>query len=203
MLNKHLLPLAFLLAGLSGAVGAEPPALPATPAAVTEVLYARPFTLDEAYTHLWRQEQPQVRDGMLLVVKVDPALVYPRQVAEPVLYVGNQTAMRLNVGYPSGIVVALVPGMDNLPAAGADIWFGTPRLPETITARTLAEERGRAAHLAARAGSETGGALLKGGAPLRARNLPALLGEAAQLVRQHAPDEAALADGLAGQAGAP
>lgn len=202
MLNKMTALAALLLAGFATAAQAEAPALPSTPAAVAEVVYARPFALDEGYAHLWRKEQPQVADGVLLVIKVDPALVYPRQVAEPVLYVGNQTAMRLNVGYPSGMVVAVVPGTDNLPGAGARVWFGSPRLPESVDARALADERDRAdaAGIASRTASEVGGALGQGGATLRVRDLHALMAEAAKLVRRHAPDEAGVADALASQA---
>jgi len=187
------------LAGAAGAAGAAPP-LPSTPAGIQGLLYARAFTLNEGFTYLWRQERPTVQEGMLLVLQVDPALVYPRQTAEPVLYVGAQTAMRLNVGYPSGHVVALVPG--GLQQNDMRIWFGTPRLPEAVTAGIIAEERA----LAIQRGipylrpDAMHAALQRGGAAFSVQNVQALLLEAANLVLRYAPDEGELAKNLASQA---
>src|SRR5690606_11950668 len=96
---------------------------PSLPAAVDAVVVARPFQLQTPYTHLWRKEQPAVASGYLFVLRVNPHLVRPRQTAEPVLYVGNQTAERLNVGDDHGNIVVIVPGLSD-PAA-ARFWFGT------------------------------------------------------------------------------
>ena len=105
---------------------AGPPAVPATPAAVDGVLYARTFTLDEGFQFQWNNEQAEVKTGTLLVLKVNPDLVFPRQMAEPVLYVGDQTAERINHGYESGHVIAIVPGEVDL-TEGADlVWYAGP-----------------------------------------------------------------------------
>jgi hypothetical protein len=109
---------------------------------VADVVYAAPFTLREGYPHDWRREKPMVTSGTLLVLRVQPELVYPRQVAEPVLYVGEQTAERVNVGYPSGYVVAILPG--NVDLVRSLLWFGTPALPEQVDAKTISAERARA-----------------------------------------------------------
>ena len=69
-----------------------------TPSAVIDVVHVQPFSLRKGYIHFWREEKPLVTTGTLAVFKVDPGLVYPRNAAEPVLYVGNQTAERLNFG---------------------------------------------------------------------------------------------------------
>ena len=103
---------------------------PPTPAAIDEVVYARSFELDQGYKFEWRKEQPLVKKGVILVLKVDPDLVYPRQIAEPVLYVGDQTAERVNIGYKSGHVVAIVPGEVDLNKAM--IWFGYARVAGTL-----------------------------------------------------------------------
>jgi hypothetical protein len=194
MLNKILQAAAiFATAALTTAVAG--PALPETPAPVDAILYARPFELAEGFKFTWRQEQPLVTAGVLIVLKVDPALVYPRQTAEPVLYVGDTPAMRLNVGYPSGRLVALVPDVRSPDLDGAMIWFGSPRLPEQVDAATVAQEQA----LARQAGRGPAAAAAEGGPVLKTANLNALLGEAARLVRRFAPDEAALADSLASQ----
>ncbi|NNM27060.1 MAG: hypothetical protein HKO59_13930, partial [Phycisphaerales bacterium] len=127
-----------MLATATAIVSAAPPAVPATPAAIDQLVYAQPFTLDEAFRFEWQQEKPMTRSGYLLVMKVNPDLVYPRQSPEPVLYVGKQTAQRINVGYRSGHVVAIVPapqdeaGVVTLDLAKTPIFFGTPELPERI-----------------------------------------------------------------------
>ncbi len=76
---------------------ATPPETPKTPAAVADILYARSFTLEQGFKYMWSKERPNVTNGMLLVLKVDKALVVPREIATPVLYVGNQPAQRMIV----------------------------------------------------------------------------------------------------------
>ena len=124
---------------VSTAAWAEGPAVPQTPAAVEELLYARTFTLENGYTFDWSKERPLLTQGTILVLKVDPALVYARQTAEPVLYVGDRTAERVNIGHRSGHVVAIVPGHVDL--TRAPIWFGSPELPERVDAATVRAER--------------------------------------------------------------
>ncbi len=127
---------------LAAVASAEVPAIPATPAAVDDLIYARSFTLAEGYKFEWRKDQPMVKEGTILVLKVNPDLVYARQVAEPVLYVGDTTAERINVGYGSGRVIAIVPGKVDL--AKTPIWFGTPELPERVDAAMIKSERATA-----------------------------------------------------------
>jgi hypothetical protein len=109
-----------------------------TPSAVFDVVYVQPFSLKTGYTHFWREEKPFVKSGTLAVFKVNPNLVYPRNALEPVLYVGNQTAERLNFGYESGYVVAIIPGEVDLSKSRA--WFGTPELPERVSEKTITRE---------------------------------------------------------------
>jgi len=124
-----------------------PPALPAvTPVGGVTLIAARPFTLDVPYAHDWRAERPTVQAGMLLVLGVDPDLVHPRQGYEPVLYVGGQTAERVNAGHESGHLIAIVPapldasGQVALDLAAAPIFFGAPALPEQVDAAIVAKE---------------------------------------------------------------
>jgi hypothetical protein len=188
---------ALLVVTGTAALFAGPPSLPTTPAPVEALVLARPFALEQGFRFDWRRERPLVKEGYLLVLEVDPHLVYPRQTLEPVLYVGNQTAMRLNVGYPSGRVVAVVPSSGEL----THIWFGTPRLPERVTAAIIADERSLAHEKGIpRISAETVQAALdRGGPPAHAEDFNALLGEAARMVETYAPDERALAEILASQ----
>jgi hypothetical protein len=135
----------------------------------------------------------------VLVLKVDPALVYPRQVAEPVLYAGDTTAERVNVGYGSGHLVVIVP----CKVADTDlkktlIWFGTPELPERCTAKTIAEARGKAekAGLQAPPAASMDAARAKGGARLDVKDYDGLRRELAPLIKQYAPDETERANNL-------
>ena len=94
----------FLVAFLGLAAGAlaQTPPIPPVPAAV-DLVYAAPFTLQQGFRSDWRNDRPIVTGGYLMVLRVNPNLVYPRQVSQPVLYAGVQTAERINVGYTSGL----------------------------------------------------------------------------------------------------
>jgi hypothetical protein len=197
-----------LLAALAGAAWitgvalAKPPAMPRTPAPIQELVYARPFQLDRGFEFTWRKEKPLVTAGYILVLKVEPALLYPRQTAEPVLYVGDTTAQRVNVGYPSGHLVVIVPvAPDKL--ADFDlkktlIWFGTPELPERCTAQSIAAERDKAqqAGIQPVAEAKAAAARSKGGSQLNVTDDYELLRELAPLIKQYAPDESERADNL-------
>lgn len=180
------------------------PPVPATPAPIVDVISIRPFTLDRAATHRWRAELPQYTSGYLLVLRVDPSYVVPRQVAEPVLYVGRQTAERVNRGQESGYVIAIVPAVldpehpDHLDIAKALIWFGTPELPERVDARTIERERraAEAGGIRAPGPARLADARARGGALLQTSDKLALLRESAALVARHSPQERALVERL-------
>lgn len=121
---------------------AQAPAEPASQKPVKDILYAQPFTLVKGYKNDWSKERELVSSGVLVVLEVDPALVEPRDVAEPILYAGNTPVQRLNHGEQSGRVIGIVPGVADL--AGSPIWFGAPGLPERVTAETVRAERARA-----------------------------------------------------------
>lgn len=188
--------LALTLPAAAWAQQSDVPDIPDTPAAIDALVYARPFALEKSYKFVWRQEQPLVKEGYLLVLKVDRDLVYPRQTAEPVLYAGDQTVERINVGYESGHVVAIVPG--KLDLKKTPIWFGTPELPERCNAKTIREEK----RLAEQAGikpptrERVTAAQKKGGERLKAADRYELRRAAADLIAQYAPDETELVESL-------
>ncbi len=183
-------------AGTTGTAIEAPPAIPATPAAVDGIVSIRKFTLKEGFKFDWCKERPMVTTGYLLVLKVNPDLVFPRQVAEPVLYVGKQSAQRLNVGYKSGHVVALIPGEPDW--AKTLIWFGTPELPERVDSNVANTEEAaaKAAGIKPFSAKELETALTRGSKSLQASNVAGVLGVAADLIRQHSPTEVELANTL-------
>jgi hypothetical protein len=100
---------AAMMIALFGAVvvavaGEDVPPTPPMPAAVDGLVYARSFSLTEGFMFDLRKERPEVKEGLLLVLKADKALLVPRAALMPVLYVGDQTAERLNMGHKSGYV---------------------------------------------------------------------------------------------------
>ncbi|MEM7204716.1 MAG: hypothetical protein AAF628_30950 [Planctomycetota bacterium] len=121
-----------------------PPAIPSDPYSMpVEVVHAQRFDLDTPAVHQWRADKHQFESGWLLVLKVPSDLVYPRQVREPVLYVGAQTAQRINPGaHESGHLVAIVPG--NFLLTDTPIFFGKPGLPEEIDGGQMQREVKRA-----------------------------------------------------------
>lgn len=177
------------------AAHAAPPAVPATPAAVNDLILVQPFVLQQGYQHAWSAEKVQVRSGYLVVLKVNPDLVYPRQTPEPILYAGRQTVERINVGYPSGVVVGIVPGDNDL--SRVTFWFGTPGLPEEVTASTIQAERRLAenAGLKPFAAEKVQTATRAGGEPLRLADQDALYRHAAKLIEKYSPEEKDLAQG--------
>ncbi|HUD41723.1 MAG TPA: hypothetical protein VMR06_06950 [Dokdonella sp.] len=163
-----------------------------TPAAVADVVHIQPFTLQEGYVFDWRQERPRVTSGTLAVFKVAPALVYPRDAAEPVLYAGSQTAQRLNHGYESGFVVALIPGDVNL--AREPVWFGAADLPEWVNADTISSERAKAQQAGIAPFDESTVRSVTHDR-LQSHDLASLLRDhVAEVVIRYAPQERALAD---------
>lgn len=142
MTSSHKLALALVAAAVLVTAGSTfrssqqegaPPALPPEPAlSPIALVAAQPFVLAEPATHWYRSERPQYAQGLLLVLEVDRDLVHPRQTHEPVLYVGAETAQRVNAGHESGRLVAIVPGAPDL--AQDPVFFGEPALPEQVDA---------------------------------------------------------------------
>lgn len=130
-----------LLLAVPLALAASPP-VPPTPAPTTALLHARHFSVDQGFEFTWSKEHPQVREGTLVVVQADPALIRPRQTAEPVLYVGANPAWRVSPYNESGVIVAFVPAKVDL--AREPVWFGRPALPERIGEADAALELQRA-----------------------------------------------------------
>jgi hypothetical protein len=136
--RTHYLPVILLAVVATGVAIAAPPELPGTPLAAADLLYAREFSLAEGFAYLFSAEKPLVTSGWILILEVDPAIAYPRQQALPVLYVGDRTASYVARGYPSGRILAMVPGDVDL--FNAPVWFGTPELPERVDGAVILKE---------------------------------------------------------------
>ena len=175
-----------------------PPAVPANPAVElpVELVHVQSFELAEPAIHTWQLEQPSFTKGLLVVLEADPTFLAPRQTAEPVLYVGNQTVERVNTGYPSGELVGIVPNMTLEELADAPIFFGQPTLPESVDAAHIQAEldAARASGLVG-PGAERVAAANTGG-PIGALDLGDLFFNASFLIEQYSPAEVDLISGL-------
>ena len=192
---KTIIATVCLLAALSNVLAAPPPPIPPTPAPVADIVFARPFTLEQGYKYIWSKERPWVTQGTLVVLKVDKALVYPREIAMPVLYAGNQPAERLNRGHESGYVIAIVPGQVDL--RQMPMWFGAPNFPHMVDTATANVQR----ELADKAGikpfspERINAALAEGGQRTNAADQRALLRDVvSELILRYSPQEKQLAN---------
>jgi len=182
-----------LLAAVSSVLAAPPP-IPTTPAAVEDIVYARPFTLEQGYRYIFSKERPWVTEGTLLVLKVNKDFVYPREIAMPVLYVGNQPAERLNRGHESGHVIVIVPGKVDLNRT--PIWFGAPNFPHEVDAATANAQRELAENAGIKPFSQerVNAALAEGGKRIRAADQRTLLRDVvSELILRYSPQEKQLA----------
>ncbi|MBX3462153.1 MAG: hypothetical protein KF830_03205 [Planctomycetes bacterium] len=173
-------------AGAAAGAAAQPAAAVPTPVRQLELLHAERFRVDQPFRHLWRAERPLVASGWLLVLAGDAAAMVPRQTLEPVLYVGAETAERINTGQGSGRLVVLVPG--DFWLEDAPIFYGAPALPEELRQRQIDAELARAR--AAGAVAPTAERAAQVAAPARSYATDYELRQRAiDLVEQHAPDE--------------
>jgi hypothetical protein len=174
---------------------------------VRELVSAVPFRVEIPFVHDWRSEHPLVSAGYLLVLAVDPELVRPRETAEPVLYAGDQTVERVNHGFESGRVVAILPvssatldagDRSALDLARTDFWFGAPDLPERVDAQEIHRQRERVAANRVRrfSAAEIAAARARGGEELALARREDLEARAGLLVLEHSPAEHDLGSGL-------
>lgn len=162
------------------------------PQSVIDIVRIQPFRLEQSFKYDWRRDHPDVRSGLLVVFKVDPDLVMPKNALEPVLYAGNQTVQRLNHGHESGFVIGIIP--EQIDLSKEPIWFGTPALPERINAEMIAKERTKAERLGISALKSTD-IQSRTRDMIVASDLTTLLREqAANLLLEFSPQEKPLAD---------
>lgn len=160
-----------------------------TPTQVQDIVYARPFVLSQGYR--WSSTEPETQTGVIVVLRVDPELVVPRNEPTPILYAGDRMLHALNFGHTSGFVIGLIPG--EIVLSETPFWFGSANSPGRMTRElirvelTQAQEAGVRPFSAVRSDS-----VMR--PTIEATNLEDLLrGELADLVLEYAPDEGDLA----------
>jgi hypothetical protein len=112
------------------------------PSPVEQIIYARPFTVEDGYVNLWHKDKPVVSSGYVVVLRVGRDLAQPRAVATPLLYGGNGPIERIDNGRTGEYVVGLVPGEVDL--ANTLFWFGAPGYASEQGAGEIVEARWRA-----------------------------------------------------------
>jgi hypothetical protein len=167
-------------------VPASQPAPQAPPVEQLQLVHAETFQVQRPFQHVWRRDQPWVQHGWILVLSGKEELLRPRQIKEPVLYVGAQTAERVNTAEGSGKVVVIVPG--DFALASAPIFLGSIALPEELGPREIAAELDKA--VAAGAAAPTAAAIEAATKPgqVFATDYELRL-RAIDLVEQHSPAE--------------
>lgn len=104
---------------------------------VLDLIHAQRFTLEEPHTYRWMKDHPAITEGTLVVLEVEPGCARPRQVAMPILYAGHVPVEIAADGYPSGRLVAVVPGHVDL--TKTPFFYGAPDLAERVD-RTRGEQ---------------------------------------------------------------
>ncbi|MEM1182827.1 MAG: hypothetical protein AAGM22_31065 [Acidobacteriota bacterium] len=162
-----------------------------TPAPVRDVLYLRPFVLETGYPLTWVPDRPTVDRGVIAVLSVDPALVVPRNSAQPVLYAGDRVVERLNWGNLSGRVIVVIPG--DFDVTATPLWFGSPGLPGRVPRQEVLAELAAVERTAKKPSAFRAEAITQ--PEIRVGHFAELLrGELAELVLRFSPQESHLAD---------
>jgi hypothetical protein len=166
----------------------SPASAPAACDAAKKLVFAQRFTLAKPHVYSWMKGHAPISEGTLIVVEVEPACARPRQTAMPVLYAGGVPVEVANLGFPSGRVIAIVPGEVDL--AAAPIFYGSPELPERIDAATGASElaAARARGVAPFSAEERRAAF--DSKPLALQGTDTLYVAVADLIDRFVPDEA-------------
>jgi len=165
--------------------------------AVQGLISARHFTLDSPFIYNWNMDRPQVSEGTIIVLEVDPEYVVPRNVNVPVIYVGDTPAMVTNQGYESGRLIVVAPGRVDL--TKTPVYFGSFQLPEAVNAARGQEELDAALEMGIRPfdAKTVADAFVVGGEQLGTSDLDFLMLEVSNLILDFCPDEVDLAVGLA------
>jgi hypothetical protein len=162
-----------------------------TPAPVEDLVYARPFALSQGYLWTSVPDEPETDIGVIVVLRVDPKLVIPRNEPSPILYAGDQMLQALNFGHTSGHVIGLIPGKVNL--SETLIWFGPPTSPGRVTPQSIQAEREQAKKAGIRTFSAKKIKSVTKQAIVTTSLKDLLRGELADLVLKYAPEEGDLA----------
>lgn len=148
---------ALLSAAVTGTFGLVPRAAAAEPVPepVAAVTCARPLRFESPHPWNWSAEHTPVTEVSVLVVQAEAALLAPRDVGQPILYVEGWPAEVLWTGEDRALVLAPVVG----DLGRLHVWFGDTTLPERVDAAHRELARSAARDLPPRPPTWTGSAL--------------------------------------------
>ncbi len=190
--------------GAANAAANTLPALPVTPSieSVPTIVAIQAVTLEEAYQSDFRSERPLVRGGWLVTIRGDKSILAPRALAEPLVLAGGadwtESVEWFNHGGLSGHRVCFIPAPVNAQGElarttdGLRVWFGSARLPESVDAAVLQQERAAADNVGISAAHQSQlDAASKGSARqiVRIQDRDALIALAHSLISKWSPDE--------------
>lgn len=174
------------------------------PAPIRGLVAVRPFRVAEPWTHEWRADRPEVREGWIVVLDADPSLVRPRQTEMPVLMAGSMPLEIVHVAVDAGRLVAILPRIgDAEPESPETAIFhlAAPALPESLSPADAESRRAAAvaAGLAPRRNEEVSRARSAAGPAIAVADRTALDRELAAAIRRFLPGESSRADELDGR----
>lgn len=138
-MTRHFLAFVLVLIAAMASPSTAAQTQPETPIAVTDVVVATAFSLDEPYTSPWQAGGAKVQKGYAVLARVPARLVVLRAVATPVLYAGDRPAEWRVVDPQTGLILIVVPTNHSLEST--PIWFGEPAMPESVTLAEAARQR--------------------------------------------------------------
>lgn len=153
-------------------------------AAAPTLVEVRPVRFEQAHLFQWASPARTVREGVVLVLGVDPEEARPRQGPHPVLYVGETPAERLSWSSTAPYLVVFVPGPVDL--ATTPVYWGDERLPEQVDAAHGREQRQEAEAGGARPFA-SGELAARSEAPLTVTDSAGLYEAVAPIVQGYAP----------------
>jgi len=109
---------------------------------VESVVWAQPFQLTEPAPYLGRGDHPSFSEGWIVQVEVASGSARARQTEQPVLYIGQWPARRVNHSQTGTCLVVWVP--QPVTSGKSPVFFGPQTLPERVD-----ESAGKAAAAAA------------------------------------------------------
>lgn len=201
-----------ILASLPLAAAVAPPAASAPPPAVRaaatrsvpirSLVAVRPFRVAEPWTHEYRADRPAVRQGWIVVLDADPALVRPRQTEQMVLMGDGLPLEIVQVAVDAGRVVAILPRVpDSVEIESVVFHLAAPALPESLSVEEAGDRRSAAvaAGITPRGAAEIARARAAGGEPVDAADREAIDREIGAAIRSFMPFESNRADELEGR----
>ncbi len=179
------------------------PVLPATPSinTVPTIISLQPITIKESYATDFRSEHQQVSSGWLMVIRGDSNILAPRALAEPLLLASGtgadgsvwiESVEWFNHGFISGYRVCFIPSTADQKSVadrttqGLRVWFGSPKLPESVDAKALQSELMEADRVGIVAASAV---KVEDSAPKVLANREEIVSAANALIARWAPDE--------------